>query len=48
VEVLNAVCEERRKSLLSLTLEEILTVDAVIKTAAITVIGDKMDRVSEY
>jgi len=40
MEVLNAVCEERKESLLSFTLKEALVVDAINETTATVIIGD--------
>jgi len=45
VEVVNTSYEDRRESSLNISLEEVLVTDVVNKTA---VIGDEMDRVSEY
>ncbi len=48
VEVLNTFCEEKVESSLLFTLEEVYTADVVNETAAITEIGDEMDRVFGY
>jgi len=48
VEDLNAFCEKRRESSLSLILEEVLAANEVNKSTAITVIGDEMDTIFGY
>jgi len=48
IEILNTFYEERRKSLLLLTLEEVLAVNAAYETAVAVKNGNKIDRVSGY
>ena len=45
VEVLNISCKKKRESSLSLTLEEVLVVNAVDET---TVIGDEISRIPRF
>ena len=44
-EVLNAVCKDKKKSLLNILLKEVLAMNVVNE---ITIIGNEIDRVSKY